>query len=99
IVVEFEKNIENLFVNFSTISGIVGESMKYTPHKNENIGFIRFAIGADNTKIAGLNPVPFTIERRVGSPFEHNRFFCEAPLPTDKHVKALEAIETRLSSA
>jgi hypothetical protein len=38
-------------------------------------------------------PMPFSIERRLGVPFEENVFYCKAPVPTKIHLSALTAIE------
>jgi hypothetical protein len=35
----------------------------------------------------------FTIQRRADTPFSENKYYSEAPLPTDKHVTILEAFE------
>jgi hypothetical protein len=35
----------------------------------------------------------FLIERRVGIAAEENAFFCQAPLPTDRHLALLEGLE------
>jgi hypothetical protein len=37
---------------------------------------------------------PFTIQRRAETTFAENKYFSEAPLPTDEHLKLLEAFET-----
>ena len=35
----------------------------------------------------------FFIQHRINSPFAENKFFSEAPLPTDLHIKLLEELE------
>ena len=40
----------------------------------------------------------FTIQRRLETPFEENKYFSEAPLPTDLHWKLLEEFESGLLS-
>lgn len=39
---------------------------------------------------------PFTIQRRTETPFEENKYFSEAPLPTDIHLELLQAFEADL---
>lgn len=39
---------------------------------------------------------PLTIQRRVTTPFEENKFFTEAPLPTQEHIGLLEQFESDL---
>jgi hypothetical protein len=41
-------------------------------------------------------PMQFTVERRIGVPFDENVFFCRAPLPTKVHLKVLGSIESVL---
>jgi hypothetical protein len=36
---------------------------------------------------------PFTIQHRVGVPYEHNMFFSEAPIPTKLHLELIEELE------
>jgi hypothetical protein len=36
---------------------------------------------------------PLTIQRRITSPFEQNKFYTEAPLPTDVHIALIEQFE------
>jgi hypothetical protein len=36
---------------------------------------------------------PFTIQRRAETAFSENKYYSEAPLPTDEHVRLLEAFE------
>ena len=43
---------------------------------------------ARKNAIAGI-----TIEHRIDVPFGENRFFSEAPLPTDLHIRFLEELE------
>lgn len=39
---------------------------------------------------------PFTIQRRAETRFSENKYFSEAPLPTDVHLQLLEAYENRV---
>jgi hypothetical protein len=36
---------------------------------------------------------PFTIQRRAETTFAENKYFSEAPLPTDEHIRLLESFE------
>jgi len=42
-------------------------------------------------------PSPFTIERRADTPFTENKYFSQAPLPTEEHIKLLEDFELAIS--
>jgi hypothetical protein len=38
----------------------------------------------------------FSIQRRKDTPYAENKYFSQAPLPTDEHIKILEQFETEL---
>lgn len=40
----------------------------------------------------------FLLQRRAETPFSENKYFSEAPLPTDIHIKLLEELEADLSA-
>lgn len=98
LVVEFEQHLSGLVANFSAMADLVGEAMSDTVQHRENIEFVRIAFGMDTTKIPGLPPVPFSIERKIGASFESERYFCEASLPTRTHIETLQRIESSLST-
>lgn len=52
-----------------------------------------FVLAADDTKIPGLRPTHFRLERKVGVEFERNFFISIAPLKTEDHIRVLEALE------
>ena len=39
----------------------------------------------------------FSIQRRDNTPFSENKYFSDAPLPTDVHIQLLEQFEKDLS--
>jgi len=53
---------------------------------------LRFTGIASPKEAPDMNNV-FLIERRVDVPHEKNRYFSDAPLPTQAHVRFLEALE------
>jgi hypothetical protein len=66
------------------LSDIWQEPVKYEP--------LNFNLGHDPT--ARKNPIaPFSIARRSEARFSENKYFSEAPLPTDKHWEILEQYE------
>jgi hypothetical protein len=53
---------------------------------------------SDPMKVPRYRPSRFTLERRIGIPFEDNIFFSAAPLPTDDHLDLLDELESLLRS-
>lgn len=69
------------------VSDVWGESIMYQP--------LGFNIGHDPlTRKYGI--APFQIARRSEVPFSENKYFSEAPLPTDVHITLLEEYERDL---
>jgi hypothetical protein len=64
-----------------------GQPVKYEPTV--------FYLGYDPTKVK-LTPSVFSIERRAEAPFSQNKYYSQAPLPTDEHISALESFEADL---
>jgi hypothetical protein len=98
VIVEFENNLSKLLNGFQELRQIVDDTLKHNTPYEASSDFVSFSIGVDPTKIPGLSPVPFTIDRRAGSPFEDNRYYCQASLPTRVHTTALERIEALVSN-
>jgi hypothetical protein len=70
-----------------SISDIWQEPIKYEP--------MNFQIGHD--PLARKNGIaPFSIIRRAQTRFSENKYFSEAPLPTDAHVALLEEFEAEV---
>jgi hypothetical protein len=66
------------------ISQIWGEKINYHP--------TAFSVGHDPS-IRKNSIAQFTLSRRIEIPFSENKYFSEAPLPTDMHIKFLEEFE------
>jgi hypothetical protein len=68
-------------------SQIVGENFSYEP----------IGISVQYDLIPMRQPVaPFTIQRRIETPFSENKYFSEAPLPTELHLTLLQEFENDL---
>lgn len=52
-----------------------------------------FSFAVDQTKIAGLKPISFRLERKSDAAFASNLFYSSAPLKTLDHLTLLESIE------
>jgi hypothetical protein len=93
VVVEFDKGLEEFISKLARIADIINE----TRPGIERFNLKRIVFGmpdrAIQDTITRLQMTDFLIERRVGRPFEENRYFCTAPMPTRDHIRALERIE------
>jgi len=70
------------------IEQLIGESLKYE----------LTAILVDYDQLARKHPIGrFSIQRRENTPFSENKYFSDAPLPTDIHLKLLEQFEADIS--
>jgi hypothetical protein len=66
------------------LSRIWNEPLEYRP--------ITLSAGHDPL-VRKYGIAPFTITRRLETPFPENKYFSEAPLPTDLHIEFLEQFE------
>jgi hypothetical protein len=71
----------------ASLEDAIGEKIHYEP-TGLWIGFDQLT-----RKMA---PAAFTVQRRTDGPFNENKYFSEAPLPTEVHLKLLQEFETDL---
>jgi hypothetical protein len=98
VVVEFESSIDDALTAFSKIKGEIGSAMEGTYNKSFNVGIQRLDFGIP---ISDPNQVPrggLLIERRIGYPFDSNRFYSLAPLRTEIHLELLQSLEGALAN-
>jgi hypothetical protein len=102
IVVEFDVPIAKIIESFEKIAAAISKPLAEIYGTKIPMQFGRFDFSADKTLLSLPSPAtvhPFIVERRVGIPFEKERYFCSAPLRTGDHIKVLEEIERVLSSS
>jgi len=71
------------------LSEITGDDFRYEPtqiHAYYDVSRKQFPVAV------------FTIQRRLQTPFSENKYFSEAPLPTDVHWRLLQQFEAELTS-
>lgn len=93
IVVDFDKPMSNMINKFDEMINIISRNMNKN-RQVKSINFQELSVGFETAE--GFTP-KFSIEHRVGSKPEDGKFFCTAPMETDKHVEALTQIEQLLS--
>ena len=63
----------------------------------DDLVFEPFTVTLHHDRISLRQPVAaFTIQRRLETPFSENKYFSEAPLPTDLHLTLLQEFENDL---
>jgi hypothetical protein len=82
------------FVNLQKAVTDAGE--RYLWQRRE-YDLTHFGLDFDKT-LTPLISAPFSIQRRGKAPFTENKYFSEAPFPTDVHIKLVEQLETDLSN-
>jgi hypothetical protein len=64
----------------------------------ENLKYDLAILSVDYDQLTRKHPLGrFSIQRRDNTPFSENKYFSDAPLPTDKHIQLLEQFEKDLS--
>jgi hypothetical protein len=64
----------------------------------ENIRYELAVVSIDHDQLIRKHPLGrFSIQRRENAPFSENKYFSDAPLPTDMHIRLLERFEADLS--
>jgi hypothetical protein len=70
------------------VGQLTGESLKYE----------QTVLVVDYDQLSRKHPLGrFSIQRRDNTPFSENKYFSDAPLPTDVHLKLLQQFEADLS--
>jgi len=64
----------------------------------ENLKYDLSILSIDYDQLTRKHPLGrFSIQRRDNTPFSENKYFSDAPLPTDVHLRLLEQFERDLS--
>jgi len=71
------------------VSEILGEPLTYEP--------MIITVGHDPLA-RKWGRAPFSIQRRAESPFRDHKYFSEAPLPTDVHIRLMTEFESDVAS-
>jgi len=70
-----------------SVTDVTGENLKYD----------LAILGIDYDQLMRKHPLGrFSIQRRDNTPFSENKYFSDAPLPTDIHIRLLEQFEKDL---
>lgn len=88
-----DKTLLQRLVGLQQFGTAVGALLRhYGFHKYPDFEPSGFSLNFDGTK-PDRYASAFSLERRVGTPFEDNKYFTQAPLRTDDHIEILKQIE------
>jgi hypothetical protein len=94
IVVRSKKNLATAIDIPSQIMEALNDHLEKMSYKARPYQPVGFLLDCDFTVPGGRRkPSRFSVDRRLGVPFEDNVFFSQAPLPTDDHFALLELVE------
>lgn len=100
VVVTFDSGPRALTQLMSNAASAIGSSVAKLLQRSDlpQPSLTRVAFGWDKRQVTlPFGEGEFVIERRANVPHEDGHFFSRAPLPTEEHLKTLEAIEQGLS--
>jgi hypothetical protein len=94
IVVKADSDINKTLVTDDKVSKLIDAALHKGGHTSPRFQPSGFILDCDPAYIKSKRkPTRFMIERRLGSPFEENLFYCNAPLRTSDHLEVLRALE------
>jgi hypothetical protein len=94
LVVEFDDGLENCIGKLSEIAKAINDARSGKPEFNiKRLAFGQGGIVDSTDPLVAVETADFLIERRSGTPYEANRYFCSAPMSTTEHLQLLERIE------
>lgn len=94
----FDKPLRRSFKQVEVLGREIGKIVRSYGFDNcPDFEFSGFSLGYDSTSPSTVMWVPFSIERRLGVPYEDNAYFSQAPLRTKDHERLLEKLERIVS--
>jgi hypothetical protein len=97
VIAEFAESVANVFSKFNGVLRLASQMYQatYGVERPVSVATVRFDV--DPLTVTGTLPqIPgFVIERELNQPFLSNRFWCQAPVSTQDHIRLLEAFESK----
>jgi hypothetical protein len=94
LIVKSDCDLANAVTPKGDISGMVGRAFNKANSMEADFIPTGIIVDMDAHGFGGRRrPMHFTIERKLGVPFEDNVFYCRAPVPTKAHLELLRAVE------
>ncbi len=99
LVVKFERSLAKLFGGLDAVLKMASSLLQARYGFEKPVTVSRLSVEVDPTTVAGpaSSATAFAIERQLNYPFSDNRFWCQAPIHTQDHIRFLEDIERLLA--
>jgi len=97
ITVDFQESIDRHLGSAISIGRLIAEATNNSELptiKRLHVGYGDLSTAQTPTNLP--EGIDFLIERRTGEPLSKNRYFCSAPLATERHVQLMTDIEHAL---
>jgi len=96
LIVEFDRPFAKVLSQFNKISKAISQRIEQTYQISVPMSLARLDFEIDKTLIKPTI-ARFNIDRRLGIPFDKERYFSGAPLRTSDHISVLEEIEKSIN--
>ena len=93
LIVHSQKKLLSIMDGLKGVQNSLRKMLNASTKIDVEMEHFGFSIAADLTKIAGLKPIAFRLERKADASFGSNIYYSSAPLRTSDHLKVLEQIE------
>jgi len=91
LIVDFDNNADHALKTFNPLIALLQKETEAINGLKKRAHFNRIDFSSDPSE-PGPNLL-FLIERRTGVPYDTNRYFCRAYLPTSAHIRTLKLLD------
>jgi hypothetical protein len=95
IIVQFEAEIVSAFSKLDSLLKGAAQALVATYDLDMPLSVSSLSFDFDHSAVGGVlaSLSPFVIERQINEPHSSNRFFCQAPIHTQEHIRLLKSFE------
>ncbi|HEU4388560.1 MAG TPA: hypothetical protein VFV34_12235 [Blastocatellia bacterium] len=96
VIAQFDKSLDSIVHSFDVLSNSITDAIRATYKECQPVKLSSVSFDYDRASASEemKNLSAFSIDRQAGQPFTSQRYFCQAPLPTQVHLRLLERIES-----
>ena len=93
ILFQTKSDIFRVLTPLEAVKSMLSAGLKKSSNIDAEFHSFGLSFGVETSKLASLKPIPFRIERRIGTDFSRNIFVSAAPLPTREHLNVLNKLQ------